>query len=155
MMECGKDKNPIVACVGDWQQRMTHSWLMLASNSRFELRVQPQKYECDPAIIADAVEFAKQSGEISISNDQRGGQRGYRRGDGYAGSRWGRKKGSPEARAFEGYIVDEALMALAEKGRFFSIVFPPIAASSERKRFGRNRVLSSKRRKTVSMRRKD
>jgi ornithine carbamoyltransferase len=38
MIEFGKDKNPVVAYIGDGNN-MTHSWLMLSAKLGFELRV--------------------------------------------------------------------------------------------------------------------
>src|SRR3990167_474774 len=59
MMECGKDKNPIVAYVGDGNN-MTHSWLMLAAKLGFELRIAtPKGYEVDEKILQVALGFAK------------------------------------------------------------------------------------------------
>lgn len=42
MVEHGKDKNAIVAYVGDGNN-MTHSWLMMASKLGFELRIATPK----------------------------------------------------------------------------------------------------------------
>ncbi len=126
MMECGKDKNPIVAYVGDGNN-MTHSWLMLASKLGFELRVAtPKGYECDPAIIADAMEFAKQSGaKISISNDPKEAVKGATVVTTDTWISMGQEEEKAQRlRAFEGYIVDEALMALAEKGAIFLHCLP-------------------------------
>ncbi|MCK5853722.1 MAG: ornithine carbamoyltransferase, partial [Sulfurovaceae bacterium] len=69
ILECGVE-NPVVAYVGDGNN-LTHSWLMLASKLGFELRIAtPKGYECDPLIVADALEFAKESGaKISFTND--------------------------------------------------------------------------------------
>ncbi|MEW5833197.1 MAG: ornithine carbamoyltransferase [Campylobacterota bacterium] len=126
MMECGKDKNPIVAYVGDGNN-MTHSWLMLASKLGFELRVAtPKGYECDPAIIADAMEFAKQSGaKISISNDPKEAVKGATVVTTDTWISMGQEEEKAQRlRAFEGYIVDEALMGLADKEAIFLHCLP-------------------------------
>ena len=70
MVEYGKDKNPVVAYVGDGNN-MAHSWLMLASKLGFALRIAtPKGYEPDPKIVADALEFARKSGaKIELLND--------------------------------------------------------------------------------------
>ena len=69
MLECGIT-SPVVAYVGDGNN-MTHSWLMLAAKLGFELRVAtPKGYECDPKIVEEALEIAKESGaKISFGDD--------------------------------------------------------------------------------------
>lgn len=126
MMECGKDRNPVVAYVGDGNN-MTHSWLMLAAKLGFELRVAtPKGYECDPAIIADAMEFAKASGaKITVMNDPKEAVAGA---SVVTTDTW-ISMGQEEEKAqrihdFRGYIVDEALMALAHKEAIFLHCLP-------------------------------
>lgn len=126
MMECGKDRNPVVAYVGDGNN-MTHSWLMLAAKLGFELRVAtPKGYECDPAIIADAMEFAKASGaKITVMNDPKEAVAGA---SVVTTDTW-ISMGQEEEKAqrihdFRGYIVDEALMALAHKEATFLHCLP-------------------------------
>lgn len=126
MMECGKDRNPIVAYVGDGNN-MTHSWLMLASKLGFELRVAtPKGYECDPAIIEDAMEFAKQSGaKITMSNDPKEAVKGASVVTTDTWISMGQEEEKAQRlRAFEGYIVDEALMALATDDAIFLHCLP-------------------------------
>jgi len=126
MMECGKDKNPVVAYVGDGNN-MTHSWLMLASKLGFELRVAtPKGYECDPSTIADAMKFAQESGaKITITNDPKVAVEGASvvTTDTWISMGQEEEK-SQRIRAFEGYIVDEALMALAEQDAIFLHCLP-------------------------------
>lgn len=126
MMECGKDKNPVVAYVGDGNN-MTHSWLMLAAKLGFELRVAtPKGYECDPAIIADAMSFAQASGaKITITNDPKVAVAGATvvTTDTWISMGQEEEK-SQRIRAFEGYIVDEALMALACSDAIFLHCLP-------------------------------
>jgi ornithine carbamoyltransferase len=126
MMECGKDKNPIAAYVGDGNN-MTHSWLMLASKLGFELRVAtPKGYECDPAIIADAMKFAKVSGaKITITNDPKEAVAGATVVTTDTWISMGQEEEKAQRlRAFEGYIVDEALMGLAHKEAIFLHCLP-------------------------------
>ncbi|HLD23354.1 MAG TPA: ornithine carbamoyltransferase [Sulfuricurvum sp.] len=126
MMECGKDKNPIVAYVGDGNN-MTHSWLMLASKLGFELRIAtPKGYECDPIVIADAMKFAEQSGaKITITNDPKVAVEGATVVTTDTWISMGQEEEKAQRiRAFEGYIVDEALMALASHDAIFLHCLP-------------------------------
>lgn len=126
MMECGKDKNPVAAYVGDGNN-MTHSWLMLASKLGFELRVAtPKGYECDPAVVADAMEFAKVSGaKITITNDPKEAVAGATVVTTDTWISMGQEEEKAQRlRAFEGYIVDEALMGLAHKEAIFLHCLP-------------------------------
>lgn len=126
MIECGKDTNPVVAYVGDGNN-MTHSWLMLASKLGFELRVAtPKGYECDPIVIADAMRFAQDSGaKITISNDPKEAVRGANVVTTDTWISMGQEEEKAQRlRAFEGYIVDEALMALAAADAVFLHCLP-------------------------------
>jgi ornithine carbamoyltransferase len=126
MIECGKDKNPIVAYVGDGNN-MTHSWLMLSAKLGFELRIAtPKGYECDPAIIADALAFAKHSGaKITITNDPKVAVKGATVVTTDTWISMGQEEEKAQRiRAFEGYIVDEALMALATQDAIFLHCLP-------------------------------
>ncbi len=126
MMECGKDQNPIVAYIGDGNN-MTHSWLMLASKLGFELRVAtPKGYECDPAIIADAMKFAEESGaKITITNDPKEAVKGATVVTTDTWISMGQEEEKAQRlRAFQGYIVDEALMGLADENAIFLHCLP-------------------------------
>ena len=126
MMEFGKDKNPIVAYVGDGNN-MTHSWLMLASKLGFELRVAtPKGYECDPLIIEDAIKFAEQSGaKITITNDPKVAVAGATVVTTDTWISMGQEEEKAQRlRAFQGYIVDDALMALAARDAIFLHCLP-------------------------------
>ncbi|MBV5334266.1 MAG: ornithine carbamoyltransferase, partial [Sulfuricurvum sp.] len=106
---------------------MTHSWLMLASKLGFELRIAtPKGYECDPAIIADAMKLAEQSGaKITITNDPKIAVEGATvvTTDTWISMGQEEEK-SQRMRAFEGYIVDEDLMALADEDAIFLHCLP-------------------------------
>lgn len=126
MIECGKDKNPIVAYVGDGNN-MTHSWLMLSAKLGFELRIAtPKGYECDPAVIADALAFAAQSGaKITITHDPKEAVKGATVVTTDTWISMGQEEEKAQRiRAFEGYIVDEALMALATDDAIFLHCLP-------------------------------
>ena len=126
MVECGVHINPVVAYVGDGNN-MTHSWLMLAAKLGFELRVAtPVGYECDSGIIADALEFAKTSGaKISFTHDPKIAVVGATV---VTTDTW-ISMGQEEEKAkrlqdFSGYIVDDALMALADEFAIFLHCLP-------------------------------
>lgn len=126
MMECGKDKDAVVAYVGDGNN-MTHSWLMLAAKLGFELRVAtPKGYECDPAIIADAMELARDSGaKITITNDPKEAVAGATVVTTDTWISMGQEEEKAQRlRAFVGYIVDEALMGLAHPESIFLHCLP-------------------------------
>ena len=126
MIEFGKDKNPVVAYVGDGNN-MTHSWLMLAAKLGFELRVAtPKGYECDAAIVADALAFAKESGaKITFGNDPVEAVKGC---DVVTTDTWVSMGQEDEKeirlKAFEGYIVDEKLMSYAKEDAIFLHCLP-------------------------------
>jgi ornithine carbamoyltransferase len=126
MIECGKDKNPVVAYVGDGNN-MTHSWLMLASKLGFELRIAtPKGYECDPAVVADALAFAEESGaKITIPHDPKEAVEGSTVVTTDTWISMGQEdEKAQRIRAFEGYIVDEALMGLATDDAVFLHCLP-------------------------------
>jgi len=126
MLEFGKDKNPVVAYIGDGNN-MTHSWLMLAAKLGFELRVAtPQGYECDIDIIIDALEMAKESGaKITFGNDPKEAVKGC---DVVTTDTWVSMGQEDEKevrmKAFEGYIVDELLMSHAKDDAIFLHCLP-------------------------------
>ncbi len=126
MIEFGKADNPVCAYVGDGNN-MAHSWLMLASKLGFELRIAtPKGYECDPDIVAKAQTFAKDSGaKILIGNDPIEAVKGC---DVVTTDTWVSMGQEDEKairlKAFEGYMVDEALMAHAKPDAIFLHCLP-------------------------------
>jgi len=126
MIEFGKDKNPVVAYVGDGNN-MTHSWLMLAAILGFELRVAtPKGYECDESIVSEALAIAKESGaKITFSNDPKVAVKGC---DVVTTDTWVSMGQEDEKevrmKAFDGYIVDENLMGLAKEDAIFLHCLP-------------------------------
>ena len=126
MVEYGKDKNPIVAYVGDGNN-MTHSWLMMASKLGFELRIAtPKGYEVDSAILADAHSFAQQSGAlIKIGNDPKEAISGASvvTTDTWVSMGQEAEK-AKRVTDFQGYMVDDAMMSLAQKDAMFLHCLP-------------------------------
>ncbi len=126
MIEHGKDQNPVVAYVGDGNN-MAHSWLMLASKLGFELRVAtPKGYECDPDIVEDAIEFARESGAtILFTNDPKDA---VEDADVVTTDTWVSMGDEDEKekriRDFAGYTVDKALMERARADAIFLHCLP-------------------------------
>jgi ornithine carbamoyltransferase len=126
MVEYGKDKNAIVAYVGDGNN-MTHSWLMMASKLGFELRIAtPVGYEVDSAILDDALLFAKESGAvIKIGNDPKEAIAGASVVTTDTWVSMGQEAEKAKRVAdFQGYMVDDAMMALAQKDAMFLHCLP-------------------------------
>jgi ornithine carbamoyltransferase len=126
MVEYGKDKDPVVAYVGDGNN-MAHSWLMLASKLGFALRIAtPKGYEPDPKIVADALEFAKESGaKIELLNDP---NEAIKDADVVTTDTWV-SMGQEEQKAkrladFAGFMVDDAMMERAKKDAIFLHCLP-------------------------------
>ncbi len=126
MIEYGKDKDPVVAYVGDGNN-MTHSWLMLAAKLGFELRVAtPNGYECDETIVKEALDIAKDSGaKISFGNDPKEAVKDC---DVVTTDTWvsmGQEDEKEErVRVFNGYMVDEGMMSLAKPDAIFLHCLP-------------------------------
>jgi len=126
MIEFGKDKNPVVAYIGDGNN-MTHSWLMLSAKLGFELRVAtPKGYECDATIVAEALEIAKESGaKITFGNDPKLAVTGC---DVVTTDTWVSMGQEDEKevrmKAFAGYMVEESLMAHAKEDAIFLHCLP-------------------------------
>ena len=117
---------PVVAYIGDGNN-MTHSWLMLAAKLGFELRVAtPKGYECDAQIVKKALNIAKESGaKISFFNDPK---IAVKSSNVVTTDTWvsmGQEDEKEERmKAFDGYIVNEELMSLAQKDAIFLHCLP-------------------------------
>ena len=126
MVEYKKDQNPIVAYVGDGNN-MTHSWLMLASKLGFELRIAtPKGYEVDATILNEALVFAQESGAvISIGNDPKEAIKGATviTTDTWVSMGQEAEKAA-RITAFQGYMVDDAMMSLAQDDAMFLHCLP-------------------------------
>jgi len=126
MIEHGKDKDPVVAYVGDGNN-MTHSWLMLAAKLGFELRVAtPKGYECNETIVKEALEIAKESGaKITFGNDPKEAVKDC---DVVTTDTWVSMGQEDEkekrVRVFTGFMVDEAMMSLAKPDAIFLHCLP-------------------------------
>ncbi len=126
MLEYGKDKNPVVAYVGDGNN-MTHSWMMLASKLGFTLNVAtPKGYEPLQEIIDDAKEICKTSGGvINYFNDPREAVKGV---DVVTTDTWVSMGQEDEKekriKDFAGYMVDMDMMRLAKKDAMFLHCLP-------------------------------
>jgi len=126
MIEFGKDKNPIVAYIGDGNN-MTHSWLMLSAKLGFELRVAtPKGYECDAVIVEKALKIAKESGaKITFGNNPIEAVNGC---DVVTTDTWVSMGQEAEKeirmKAFAGYMVEESLMANAKDDAIFLHCLP-------------------------------
>jgi len=126
MVEYGKDKNAKVAYVGDGNN-MTHSWLMMASKLGFELRIAtPEGYEVDAKILADALEFAQTSGAvITIGNDPKEAIKGATVVTTDTWVSMGQEAEKAKRVAdFQGYMVDDTMMGLADEGAIFLHCLP-------------------------------
>ena len=126
MIEHGHDTAPVVAYVGDGNN-MTHSWLMLAAKLGFELRIAtPKGYEVDAGVLEDATAMARESGAvISVGNDPKEAVRGATVVTTDTWASMGQEAEKEErVRRFEGYIVDDAMMALAREDAIFLHCLP-------------------------------
>ncbi len=125
MLEFGKT-DPKVAYVGDGNN-MAHSWLYLAAIMGFELRIAtPKGYECDSDIIAQALNIAKQSGaKLIFGNDP---QEAVKDCDVVTTDTWVSMGQEDEKeirlKAFDGYMVDEAMMSNAKDDAIFLHCLP-------------------------------
>jgi len=126
MIEFGKAEDPVVAYVGDGNN-MAHSWLMLASKLGFTLRIAtPKGYEPDAKVVADAVAFAKESGaKIELLHDPKAAVAGA---DVVTTDTWISMGQEDEKerrlKDFQGFMVDNDLMALAKKDAIFLHCLP-------------------------------
>ena len=126
MVEHDRADRPVVAYVGDGNN-MTHSWLMLAAKFGFELRVAtPEGYGPDPKIVADAQKFARQSGAvIRLGNDPTTAVQGATVVTTDTWASMGQEDEKEERiKAFNGYIVDEKMMAVADSDAVFLHCLP-------------------------------
>jgi ornithine carbamoyltransferase len=126
MVEHKKAKNPVVAYVGDGNN-MTHSWMWLAAKLGFELRVAtPKGYEPESDIVKETAEEAKKSGaKIILLEDPKEAVKGA---DVVTTDTWismGQEDEKEQRiKAFEGFIVDDAMMKLAKKDAIFLHCLP-------------------------------
>ncbi len=126
MMEHHHADNPVVAYIGDGNN-MTHSWLMLAAILGFELRIAtPKGYEANADIIAYANALAKESGALlSFTHDPKLAVKGATVVTTDTWASMG-QEGEKEERLkiFEGFMVDDTLMATARDDAIFLHCLP-------------------------------
>lgn len=126
VLEAGLADNIVAAYVGDGNN-MAHSWLMLASKLGFELRIAtPKGYEVDQNILDDAFEFAKESGaKIIIGNDPKEAIKGANVITTDTWVSMGQEDEKEQRlKDFDGYIVDNDMMALGTDDAIFLHCLP-------------------------------
>jgi len=126
MIEHDHAEAPVVAYIGDGNN-MTHSWLLLAAKLGFELRVAtPKGYEAESSIIEEALEIAKSTGaEITFTNNPKVAVKDATVVTTDTWASMGQEDEKEERlRVFDGYIVDDALMALADPNAIFLHCLP-------------------------------
>lgn len=126
LVEHGAEKNIVAAYVGDGNN-MTHSWMILAAKLGFELRVAtPKGYEVDAKILEEASVFAKESGAvIKIMNDPKEAINGATVVTTDTWVSMGQEEEKEERlKVFKGFMVDDAMMSLAQKDAKFLHCLP-------------------------------
>jgi ornithine carbamoyltransferase len=126
MVEYGVDKNAVAAYVGDGNN-MTHSWMMLAAKLGFELRIAtPKGYEVDDDVLTEALQIAKASGAvIKVGNDPKEAVKDSTIVITDTWASMGQEDEKDErVQAFKGYMVDGAMMSLAQEGAIFLHCLP-------------------------------
>lgn len=126
LVEYGMDKNIIAAYVGDGNN-MTHSWMMLAAKLGFELRIAtPKGYEPDSEILKEALAIAQESGAIiKVMNDPKEAVNGATVVTTDTWTSMGQEDEKEERiKTFKGFMVDDAMMSLAQKGARFLHCLP-------------------------------
>ncbi|PAF50077.1 ornithine carbamoyltransferase [Helicobacter sp. 13S00401-1] len=121
-----KCANPLVAYIGDGNN-MANSWLMLASKLGLRLNIaSPKGYKPQEKFVNIALENAKSSGAIiNIMEDPK---EAIKDANVVTTDSWvsmGQEAEKEERlKAFKGYMVDEALMALSDKDSIFLHCLP-------------------------------
>lgn len=126
LVEYGMDKNIVAAYVGDGNN-MTHSWMMLAAKLGFELRIAtPKGYEPDGRVLEDALAISKESGAvIKVMNDPKEAVRGASVVTTDTWVSMGQESEKEERiKTFKGFMVDDAMMSLAQEGARFLHCLP-------------------------------
>ena len=126
IIEHQKAENLIVAYVGDGNN-MTHSWLMLAAKLGFELRIAtPRGYEVDTEILNLAHQFAQASGAIiTTSHDPKSAIAGASVVTTDTWVSMGQEDQKAKRIAdFQGFIVDDTMMQLAQNDAIFLHCLP-------------------------------
>ena len=126
LVEHSSNNNIVAAYVGDGNN-MTHSWMMLAAKLGFELRIAtPKGYEVDAQVLSDAKELAKQSGGMILTtNDPKVAVKGATVVTTDTWTSMGQEDEKQERiKIFQGFMVDDALMNLAQDDAKFLHCLP-------------------------------
>ncbi len=126
LVEYGMDKNIVAAYIGDGNN-MTHSWMMLAAKLGFELRIAtPKGYEPDSRVLEDALAIAEESGAIiKVMNDPKEAVAGATVVTTDTWVSMGQESEKEErVKTFKGFMVDDAMMSLAQDGAKFLHCLP-------------------------------
>ncbi len=126
MVEYKKDKNPVVAYVGDGNN-IAHSWMMLASKLGFTLNVAtPKGYEPWQEVVQDAKNMCKKSG--GVINYTNNPKEAVKNADVVTTDTWvsmgQEEEKEKRIKDFKGYLVDTKLMDLAKKDAIFLHCLP-------------------------------
>jgi ornithine carbamoyltransferase len=111
----------VIAWVGDGNN-MAHSWIDAAGSLGFELRLAcPEGYDPDPAIL----ERNRRAATITITRDPKEAVAGAHVVNTDVWASMGQEEEQEKrARAFHGYIVDDALMGRADRSAIFLHCLP-------------------------------
>ncbi len=126
IQEAGLDKDLVVAYVGDGNN-LAHSWLNLCAKLGFELRIAtPKGYEVNSDILERAEEMAKLSGaKIIIGNDPKEAIKGSTVVTTDTWVSMGQEDEKEQRlKDFDGYIVDQNMMNIAQDKAIFLHCLP-------------------------------
>ena len=126
MVEYGVNENAVVAYVGDGNN-MTHSWIMLAAKLGFELRIAtPKGYEVDSKVLEEGMRLAKESGAvIRVCNDPKESVKGATVVTTDTWASMGQEDEKEQRiKDFEGFMVDDLMMCIAQKDAKFLHCLP-------------------------------
>ena len=126
MIEYGISENAVVAYIGDGNN-MTNSWMILSAKLGFDLRIAtPKGYEVDGEVLETALRLAKVSGaKITVMNDPKEAVHGATivTTDTWASMGQEDEK-AQRIKDFQGFMVDDLMMCLAQKGAKFLHCLP-------------------------------
>lgn len=126
MVEYGVTEDAVVAYIGDGNN-MTHSWMMLAAKIGFDLRIAtPKGYEVDSKVLEEALKIAKTSGaKISVTNDAKEAVKDATIVTTDTWASMGQEDEKEQRiKDFDGYMVDDLMMCLAQKDAKFLHCLP-------------------------------
>lgn len=126
IIENNLQNNLVVAYIGDGNN-MTHSWLMLAAQMGFELRIAtPKGYEVDKEIYFEALQIAKKTGAVITTTDDP--KEAIEGATVVTTDTWVSMGQEDEKekriKDFKGFMVDEKMMSLADPKAIFLHCLP-------------------------------